>query len=200
MLSRRTSEGTSRPGPARPRGSARGRRGGVLRAAVAALAIGWSGPSPAVEPTVRDLQVLARAMGFLDRSPTGTAEIGIVFPEQSAAGRAEAQRIAASFGTGLRAGNLTVTPRLVTAESAAGVGLGVLLLTDAAVGQAAALARSLAGRSVLTVATDRGLVDAGLVVMAVRGEPRVEILVNRAAAQAAGVGFAPAFRMMIQER
>ncbi len=184
----------------RPTAPPRRRRGASLLAAAAVLAVGWSAPLPAVEPTTRDLQVLARAMGFLDRSLGGTAEIGIVYPEQSAAGRAEALRIAASFGAGLRAGNLVLLPRPVTVESVAGAGMAVLLLTDAAAAQAGAVARAVAGRSVLTVSSDRSLVDSGLVVMAVRGEPRVEILVNRAAAQAAGIGFAPAFRMMIQER
>ena len=157
--------------------------------------------SPAVaEPTLRDLQVLARALGFLERPPSGSAEIGIVYPKQSAAGMAEANRIAASFGDGLRAGNLLVRPRLVTLESVGEPGLAALLLTDAAAAQAATVARVVAGRSILTVTSDRALIDAGSVVMVVRSEPRVEILVNRAAAQTAGVNFAAAFRMMIQER
>ncbi len=113
---------------------------------------------------------------------------------------AEANRIAAFFGDGLRAGNLLVRPRLVTLEKVGEAGPAALLLTDAAAAQAAMVARVVAGRSVLTVSSDRGLIDAGSVVMVVRSEPRVEILVNRAAAQTAGVNFAAAFRMMIQER
>jgi hypothetical protein len=157
--------------------------------------------SPAhAEPTARDLQVLARALGFLERPAGSSAEIGIVYPQQSAAGKAEAMRIASFFGDGLRAGTLTVRPKLVTLEAVAEAGAAALLLTDAAVAQAPRIAHAVAGRSILTVTSDRALIEAGSVVMVVRSEPRVEVLVNRAAAQAAGVTFAPAFRMMIQER
>ena len=167
---------------------------------LAALAVPAQPAAAAAEPTLRDLQVLARALGFLERPPSGMAEIGIVYPQQSTVGLAEAQRIAASFGDGLRAGNLVVRPRLVTLESVGDARAAALLLTDAAAAQAALVARVVAGRSILTVTSDRALIDAGSVVMVVRSEPRVEILVNRAAAQTAGVNFAAAFRMMIQER
>lgn len=163
-------------------------------------AIAMSAHPAAAEPTPRDLQLLARALGFLERPPRGTAEVGIVYPQRSAEGMAEATRIAASFGDGLRAGNLLVRPRLVPLESVGEARLAALLLTDAAAAQAALVARVVAGRSILTVAVNRALIDAGSVVMVVRSEPRVEVLVNRAAAQTAGVSFAAAFRMMIQER
>lgn len=162
--------------------------------------LGGSAHHAVAEPTARDLQVLARALGFLEKPPNGIAEIGIVYPQQSASGRAEAGRIAAAFGDGLRAGNLTLRPKLVAAEAAGQAGTAALLLTDAAVPHAAQIAAAVAGRSILTVASDRSLIEAGSVVMVVRGEPRVEILVSRTAAQSAGVGFAAAFRMMIQER
>lgn len=156
--------------------------------------------SAVAEPSPRDLQVLARALGFLERAPVGPVDIGIVYPQQSATGRSEAERVAAGFGDGLRVGNLTLRPKLVSVDTADQAGTVAMLLTDAAVPHAAAVARAVAGRSILTVSSDRSLVDAGLVVMVVRSEPRVEILVSRAATQAAGVTFAAAFRMMIQER
>lgn len=156
--------------------------------------------SAAAEPSPRDLQVLARALGFLERPPVGSVEIGIVYPQQSANGRIEAERIAAGFGDGLRVGNLTLRPKLVPVDAAGQAGTIAMLLTEAAVPHAAVVAKAVAGRSILTVSSDRSLVDAGLVVMVVRSEPRVEILVSRAATQAAGVAFAAAFRMMIQER
>ena len=158
------------------------------------------GRSALAEPTTRDLQILARALGFLEVAPRGNVEVGIVYPQHSAPGRAEADRIAGAFGDGLRAGNLTLRPKLVTVESVGQAGAAALLLTESAASHAGAVARMIAGRSVLTVSTDRALIEAGSVVMAVRSEPRVEILVSRPAAQAAGITFAAAFRMMIQER
>jgi hypothetical protein len=43
------------------------------------------------------------------------------------------------------------------------------------------------------------MVRDGRCVMAVHAAPRVEITVNRAAAQAAGVGFTAAFGMLVHE-
>ncbi|MBI0539461.1 DUF4154 domain-containing protein, partial [Roseomonas sp. KE2513] len=156
--------------------------------------------SALAEATARDLQVLARALAFVEGAPRGAAEVGIVYSQQSAQGRAEAERVAGAFGEGLRAGSLTLRPRLVTVETAGQAGTAALLLTGSAVPHAALVARAIAGRSVLTVTTDRELIETGAVVMTVRTEPRVEILVSRTAAQAAGVTFVSAFRMMIQER
>jgi hypothetical protein len=144
--------------------------------------------------------VLARALSFLDPPPVGSVEVGIVYPPHSAPARAEADRIIAAFGDGLRAGNLTLRARPVQVDTVAQAGTMALLLTEAAAPQAAAVAAAVAGRSVLILAFDRSLVDTGAVAMVVRSEPRVEILVNRAAAQAARIKFMAAFRMMIQER
>ena len=152
------------------------------------------------QPTSRDLQLVARVLGFLEQPPSGLVDVGIVYPQGSAEGRAEAVRLAALFEDGVRAGGVTLRPRPLAIEEMPAAGLRVALLTDSAVRQAAALARKVASREVLTVTFDQPVVDEGLVVLAVRSQPRVEILVSRAAARSAGIGFAGAFRMMIQER
>ena len=154
----------------------------------------------AAEATAQDLQILVRALGFLERPPTGIAELGIAYPAASAAGRAEAERVAAAFGDNLRAGALTLRPRLIPAEAAGRAQVVALLLTDAALPQAAQIADALAGSGVPTIATTATAFEGGKVVLVLRSQPRVEILVSRAAAQTARVGFATAFRMMIQER
>ena len=149
---------------------------------------------------MRDLQLVARVLGFLDQPPHGAVEVGVVYPAGSAPARGEAEQLAALFQDGVRAGGVTLRPRLLGVEEAASSRLRVLLLTDAAASQAAMIARAVASRGVLTVTANQVLVDEGLAVMAVRSQPRVEVVVSRAAAQAAGIGFAGAFRMMIQER
>ena len=164
------------------------------------IASGWPAPSAVAETTRRDLQILVRAMGFMERPLSGAADVGIVYPQQLDSGCAEAVRLAATFGDELRAGGLLLRPELVTTEAAGQAEAATLLLTNATIPQAARVAASVTGRSALTVASDRSLVGAGPVVMVVRGGPGGEILVSRAAAQVAGVNFAAAFRMMGQER
>jgi hypothetical protein len=43
------------------------------------------------------------------------------------------------------------------------------------------------------------LVQSGTCIMAVMSQPKVSIIVNHAAAEAAGITFAQAFRMLIKE-
>jgi hypothetical protein len=191
---------SGQPGQAEPqRPSTVGR---WSRTILVAFALASPAGSHAVaEPGAHDLRLMAQSMGFLLRPPTGTREVGIVYPAGSVVGQAEAERIKAAFGAGLQAGPLTLVPRLLTvAEAVHEEQAAALLLTDAALPQANALAAAIAGKGMLTIASDPAVVTNGEAVMAVRSEPRVEIYVSRAAAQTAGVEFSTAFRMMIQER
>jgi len=166
------------------------------------LALGSRARSqPAAEPIHRELRLIAQAMAFLRHPPEGAVDVAIVYPAGSPDGRAAAERIGDAFGSGVSAGSVILYPRLLTvSEISSTPGLTALLLTDAALPDAAVVAAAVAGKGVLTVAFDPAAVSAGLVVMAVRGHPRVEITVSRAAAQAAGVEFSTPFRLMIQER
>jgi hypothetical protein len=76
----------------------------------------------------------------------------------------------------------------------------VLLLTEGALVRARDISTTLQGRGVLTVSQLRAPTLAGDVVMAISSRPRVEILISRDAARRAGIRFAAAFRMMVQER
>jgi len=176
------------------------------RAALTALWVAlWGGALGAAQPqaefTRRDLETVGRALAFLERPPTGPVVIGVVYPGSSAAGRAEADRIASTIGDGLEVRPIVLMARPLTVEEVAfNTDVVALLLTAAALPAAERLASAIAGRGVLTIVSDPTIVEAGRAVMAVRTSPRVEIAVNRSAARAAGVGFAPAFRMMIHER
>lgn len=154
---------------------------------------------PRAEASIRDMTVIARAMAFLETPPSGLAVVGIAFPRASEEGRQEANRLAAAFGEGLRSGRAILIGRPVAIEDLSGQRFVAVLLTTAALPHAREAA-AVAGHGVLTVATERAPVDAGIIMLAVRAEPQVEIIANRAAAAAAGIRFATAFRMLIQER
>ncbi|MBK1660121.1 hypothetical protein E2C05_21580 [Paracraurococcus ruber] len=139
-------------------------------------------------------------MAFLEPAPSGLVELGIVYPVGSIDGRAEAERSATAMRDGLRAGAIQLRGRPMTLDEAASAPPAALLLTEAALPQGDRLAALLAGRGVPTISTNPSAVASDKAVMAVRAEPRVEIIVSRAAARVAGVAFSAAFRMMIQER
>jgi hypothetical protein len=166
---------------------------GGLRPAVAQAQL-----AAAALPTAVDLRVIARALSFLDRPPNGPVELGLIFNEAGGAGQAAATALAEATPP-IAIGALLLTPRPVALAALRQTRVGACLLLEPTPQHARLLAEAVAGRQTLTVTTDRPLVNAGLIVMAVRSLPRVEIIVSRSAAQASGLGFAPAFRMLIQE-
>jgi hypothetical protein len=152
-------------------------------------------------PTQRDFYLIAQTLSFLREAPTGTLYLGIIYPAASQLGRAEAEQIQAEFGGGVSLGALTLRPRLLTVDEALKTpGLVAVLLTKAALPEAAAIAAAVAGKGVLTIASDPAPVAAGTVILAVRSTPRVEIYLSRSAAEAARVEFSTPFMLMIQER
>lgn len=170
-------------------------------ALVLVAALGLFGPKALATPGPHDLQLLAQSLSFLRHPPSGPQQVGVVYPANSATGRAEAEQIAAQFDGGVRAGALTLTPRILTVEDVThSTGVLVLVLTNAALPDAHTVAAAIAGDGVLTAAFELTAIRSDDIVMAISGTPRVEIYLNRAAAVAAGTEFSTAFRMMIQER
>lgn len=144
-----------------------------------------------------DLNVAARALSFMENAPVGTIRVGIVFDPsnpQSAADAAELQHLMAA---GLRVGHLTLQPVLVRVGDIGNVQVGLIFLTDGA--GADGLGEAIRARRVPCITTDLAKVREGVCAIGVRSSPRVEILVNKAAAEASGVKFSTAFRMLITE-
>lgn len=161
---------------------------GIVRAAIAA------------EPGPAEFEIIGRTLGFLTPPARGTIQIGLVYPTGSAAGRSEAEQIAATLGSQFGVDDLTLRPLPMTVEEAGRSSVPVLLITRLALPAAQALAGALAGKRVITVSTELSSVDANQVVVVVSAHPSIEIFVSRAATKLAGLQFSSAFRMLIQER
>lgn len=176
----------------------------LLALGPAILGGGLGTPRPAraaAQPTPRDLRVVTKAVGFLHPPPGSTVQIALAYGDAAGPGRIAAEQLAEASEGLARVGGLSPQFRAVSLEQLrSGVMPAVVVLAEALPSDAGLLAGLVRGRGVLTITSDPALVRAGLLVMAVRSEPRVEILVSRVAEQAAGVTFAPAFRMMIQEQ
>jgi hypothetical protein len=157
--------------------------GGVVAAADASL----SG---------RDVQIIAKALGFLEPAPHG-GTVAVVFASASAASRADAQGIVALFGGGIASAGGTVTAKAVPAD-AVGDGSGYVAVILAA-GAAGGGPGAQQPHGLLSITGADELVRSGKCVMAVHSQPRVEIIVNRAAAHAAGIDFTAAFGMLVHE-
>ena len=140
---------------------------------------------------------MGRAVAFMVPPLPAGATIAIVYVSGNASSRQDAEAIAAAMGEGLRAGAATLRPRVIDTNALAAGGFAVVIAAAGAdgpqIGAAARAARA------LCVTRNVDVVRAGHCAMAITTEPRVEILINHAVAAAAGIDFAAAFRMMVQE-
>ena len=146
---------------------------------------------------VKDLQVLGRAIAFLQSPPGSDAVIAIAYVPGDAASRRDAEDILALIGAGLQAGRVTLRPRLVDINNLSAAGATIVIAAAGAAGPR--LSEATRATHALCVTTDTEAVRAGFCTMSITTEPLVKILINHAVAEAAGVEFVTAFRMMIKE-
>jgi hypothetical protein len=163
----------------------------------AALAV-LAAPAVSHADAAKDLQVAGRALSFLENGPTGRVTIGVVFDPAKPSSVAEKDAVMAAMGGGYSAGALTIVgaPMPVSALGGAGGVKALFVTTGVNYGAVGAAAKA---KKVITIGTDPACVKSGACVMGVSTEPKVEITVNRSAADAVGAAFKAAFRMMIKE-
>jgi hypothetical protein len=169
----------------------------MTRTLLLALLLGVvGGTSPlgaAVTPT--DLQVAARALSFMEKPLTGTLRVGIVYAPDSPQSQRQAEDLEKMLGAGFKSGNVEMRPTLVKLADLANAKVDLFFMTEF-VGARPAL-DALKSRPCVT--TDLNQVRDGVCLMGVRSSPKVQIVVNRAAANASGIAFATIFRVMITE-
>lgn len=164
----------------------------------AGVAAALLAPLAAHADAAKDLQIAGRALTFLENGPTGKATLGVVFDPSKPASVAEKNAVMAALGAGMSAGALTLVGKPVEAGDVAGVsGVAALFITTGvSAGPVGAAAKS---KKLITIGSDMSCVTSGACVMGASADPKVEIVVNRAAAAAVGAVFKAAFRMMIRE-
>ena len=169
----------------------------LLLSAVAGAMIAAPFAAPAAaETTQRDLEVIGRALGFVEGASGSDRTVAIVYDPAS---QAEAEALNAAMSGGLSAGRVTLNGRLVPAGDLSGLsGAHAAVLLGSASGDAGVFGQA-SSNGVMTVSTDMGCVESGQCVMGVQSAPSVRIVVNGGAAEASSVSFAAAFAMMIEE-
>lgn len=163
------------------------------RMVVAIIAAAFLASAPAqAQTTARDLQVMARAIGFVQGLPRGGVDVAVV------AGPG-ADAVMAALSRGVSAGGVTLNARLVSASALARSGARVIIVPEGQTGAHAQIAAAARNLRAVTISTDMTCVRSGRCVVGIVANPRVEIVVSRTAATAARVSFADAFRVMIRE-
>jgi hypothetical protein len=163
------------------------------------LAIALAALPAAAQVSGTTLLVAARALSFLQHPLQGEIIVGIVYMPGNRQSALEAKQLDALMQGGFQAGTLVLRSRLVKLDELAGSDVGLYFLTSELGYAAASLAQLNRARHIPCVTTDIAQVKDGNCAMGVSAQPRVEILVNRAAAAATGMTFSEAFRVMITE-
>lgn len=156
-------------------------------------------PLAIADVTESDLMVAARALAFTDKPPKGDVRVGVIYAPDSPQSVKQADELQKMMGTGLRVGGMTLKPVATKLQDVAAANVGLFFLTEGVASDESKLAAVMRAKRVPCVTVDIAQVQKGVCVMGVRSVPKVEILVNRAAAAESGIVFASVFRMMITE-
>ena len=149
--------------------------------------------------TERDVLIAARAIGFIHGLPRGDLDVAIVYVPGNAESEQQAHELADRMGSGLRVGNFVLKPSLLPLDQVGRANVGLFFLTQGAGRDATKVGAASRARKIPCITFDLAQVRAGACTIGVRSTPRIEVLVNRAAAEASGTKFAAVFRMMITE-
>jgi len=145
----------------------------------------------------QELQILAKALQFLDPPLTGEAVVAIVYAAGDPDSRRDAEALAAEIGSSLRVGGATLTPMVVDLAALASTRFSLVIMATGA--DSAMVSEAASAQHALCVTADLAAVRAGTCTMAIQSDRRVEIFINREAAIRAGLTFATAFRIMVHE-
>ncbi len=140
---------------------------------------------------------MGKALGYLEPPPNGGV-VAVVYAGNDAASKSDAEDIVANFGSGVKVGANSVTAAAVasTALNLGGPYVAIIVAAGAPSDGAMALAKA---RHIPCVSGIVALVQSGNCIMSVISEPKVSIIINHAAGEAAGINFVPAFRLLIKE-
>ena len=144
------------------------------------------------ETDERELQLMARAVGFVSRMPRGGVQAAIVDGDG-------ADSLTAAMGGGVNGGGVTLLPRRVALRDLAESGVRVIIVPEGRGADFSAIAEAARRLHAVTLSTDMACVRAGQCVVGVTASPRVDIVVSRDAAMASGVSFADVFRVIFRE-
>lgn len=164
---------------------------GFSKGALLALCVLAWAPSPANAATDKDIQLLSKAIGFVEGG--AGKDVAVVFDAGNPASAAEADEVVGLLG------GAGLTGTKVAVGGVGGASAKVLYVTTGLNGNWDAIASAAAAGKKLTATMDDGCVKGGKCVLGIQSSPSVEIKVSKAASSAAGIGFGAAFKMMIKE-
>ena len=173
-------------------------------AAIFALSLVAAFPAHAADDvSLADLKAATRSLGFLQNPPrAGAIVVGIVYAPGSANGKNLGQQTAERVRTlsgpgdiGLKAEAFAIGDLANRADR-----LDVLYLVPGTTGSAAAIVEVALRKHLLVMSNDPACLVQHCCMLMVRDTGKVEIILDSALAQSAGVAFSSVFAMMVRHR
>jgi hypothetical protein len=171
-------------------------------AAIFVLSLAITFPAHAADDvSLADLKAATRSLGFLQNLPRANVfVVGIVYAPGSASGKALGQQAAERIRTlsgpndaGLKAETIAVGDLANHADR-----LDALYLVPGVSGSGAAIVEVARRKHLLVMSNDPACLDQHCCMLMVRDTGRVEIILDSALAQSAGVTFSSVFAMMVK--
>jgi hypothetical protein len=159
-----------------------------------ALMIAGLNPANAASLTSRSVQILSRAIAFLQPAPSGTATVAIAYDPAEPVSKQDADAIAEGFGEGLRAGPANLKSQVIEVGLlASGHFVAVIAAEGVNIDQVFRASQAL---RIPCVTADAVAVQGARCVMSVKSDPKVDIQISADAAAKSGVAFGSAFLFM----
>jgi hypothetical protein len=147
-----------------------------------------------------NVPVAARVISFVQPTPAGLIPVAIVYQPGNAASEAEAADIERALPAGLTVGRASLRMRRVPVTDLSQLaGARAAFVTPGLRSFQDDIAAASAARSILTITTDDGCVQAGLCVVGISSSGRTQITVSKAAAKRSRIRFGSAFLMLVKE-
>lgn len=165
---------------------------------ITALAAWLATPAAADDVTQNDMQVVGRALSFVEAAKRKNATLIVVFDPSDPASVRQMETTLQSVGPSLKVGDRTLSAIAVDERALSSSRHGDAVFATTGVDQSA-LAKFLQQGGKPCFTTEIAQARAGACTVAVRSRPTVNIYLNSRNASAAGVKFATAFIMMVRE-
>lgn len=148
--------------------------------------------------TKKDLELLSKALSFINGGPSGDVNVAVVYDPANAESAAHADEVVGILSGGVGSGKVKLTGSKVAASAPGSA--PVYFVTKGMGAHYASLLSTAKGNGGITVSNDEACLNGGGCVIVVKSEPSVDILVSTAAAGETGTEFASAFSMMITKK
>lgn len=171
----------------------------IFSLAMAGIFPAWA----AEDVSLADLKAATRSLGFLQNLPRGGSfSIGIVYAGGSASAKATSQQVAERMRGLAGPNDADLKPEIIAAGELTGHSsrLDALYLVPGTTGSAATIVDVARRRHLLVLSNDPACLDQNCCMLMVRDGGKVEIVMDAALTQSAGIAFSSVFAMMVKHK